>query len=88
MQLATPMPPPSASAGSELGVRRVAGRPVLYLLALLLFLYVACEVGFSTWLGRLLIARGMQESQALDALTAFAFGILVGRVAVRGFCSG
>src|SRR5262249_49999994 len=65
---------------AEIG--ELLGSPVLCLLALLLFLYVACEVGFSTWLARHLIAQGMPQNRALDTLTAFAFGILVGRAAV------
>jgi fucose permease len=83
MHVVTPMPPPTGERGftaSSLGALVV--NPVLCLLALLLFLYVACEVGFSTWLARHLIAQGLKENQALDALTAFAFGILIGRVVV------
>ncbi len=52
------------------------------MLALLLFLYVACEVGFSTWLARHLIAQGMPEKTALNILFGFALGILIGRVVV------
>jgi fucose permease len=83
LHIVTPMPPPSGERGfktSEMGA--LLGRPALYLLAFLLFLYVACEVGFSTWLARHLIAQGMPESQALNTLTAFALGILIGRVVV------
>jgi fucose permease len=83
MQIATPMPPPAGGRGvraSEIG--DLLGRPVLYLLAVILFLYVACEVGFSTWLARHLIAQGMKENEALNTLTAFAFGLLIGRVVV------
>ena len=79
----TAMPPPSGERGfkvSEMG--DLLGRPALYLLAFQLFLYVACEVGFSTWLTRHLIAQGMAEAQALRTLTAFALGILIGRVVV------
>ena len=89
MQITAPMPPLGVERGfraSEIG--DLLGRPVLYLLALLLFLYVACEVGFSTWLARHLIAQGMQEHQALNTLTAFAFGILIGRIVVSRILIG
>ncbi|MBI1788700.1 MAG: MFS transporter [Acidobacteria bacterium] len=79
----TPMPPPSGERGfkaAEIG--QLLGRPALYLLAMLLFLYVACEVGFSTWLARHLMAQGMTEKDALNTLTGFALGILIGRVVV------
>src|SRR5262249_33564232 len=83
LQIVTPMPPPASERGiraSELG--DLLGRPILYLLAVLLFLYVACEAGFSTWLARHLVAQGMSEKDALNTLTAFAFGILTGRALV------
>jgi fucose permease len=81
---ATPMPPPTGERGfksSEAG--QVVGRPVLWLLALFLFLYVACEVGVWNWLPRHLIAQGIDEGRALNILSlGFALGLLVGRVAV------
>src|SRR5262249_4948439 len=83
LQIVTPMPPPASERGiraSELG--DLLGRPILYLLAVLLFLYVACEAGFSTWLARHFVAQGMSEKDALNTLTAFAFGILTGRALV------
>ena len=89
MQVTAPMPPPGAERGfraSQIG--DLLGSPLLYLLALLQFLYVACEVGFSTWLARHLIAQGMQEHQALTTLTAFACGILIGRVVVARILIG
>lgn len=80
----TGMPAPSgtvafnpAQAGSLLG------NPALLLLALFLFLYVACEVGVWNWLARHLIAQGVPESRALTILSlGFALGLLLGRVAV------
>lgn len=55
----------------------------LILLALTLFLYVACEVGVWNWLARHLIAQGVPESNALTILSlGFALGLLLGRVAV------
>ena len=61
----------------------VLGRPLLFLLGALLFLYVGCEVGVWNWLARHLIAQGVPESRALNILSlGFALGLLVGRVAV------
>ncbi len=81
---ATPMPPPSGERGfkaAEAGT--VLGRPVLWLLALFLFLYVACEVGVWNWLTSYLVGRGIPEASALKILSlGFALGMLVGRVAV------
>lgn len=80
----TPMPPPTGERGfkaSEAGA--VVGRPVLWLLALFMFLYVSCEVGVWNWLTSYLTARGIPEASALKILSlGFALGMLVGRVAV------
>jgi len=84
LHLFTRMPPPSGERGfkaSEAG--SLLGRPPLYLLALFLFLYVACEVGVWNWLAKHLIAQGLPESTALNILSlGFALGLLLGRVAV------
>jgi fucose permease len=78
-----PIPGPTGERGFRLSqVNEILGRPALYMLSLLLFLYVACEVGFSTWLARHLIAQGMPEKTALNILFGFALGILIGRVVV------
>jgi fucose permease len=81
---ATKMPPPTGERGfkfSEAG--DLLGRPALYLLALFLFLYVACEVGVWNWLASYLIGQGIAESRALNILSlGFALGLLIGRVAV------
>ncbi|MCW5982535.1 MAG: MFS transporter [Bryobacteraceae bacterium] len=78
-----PIPPPTGERGfrfSEIG--QITGNPTLYLLALLLFLYVACEVGVWNWLPRHLIAQGVPEGKALNILSlGFALGLLIGRVA-------
>jgi fucose permease len=64
-------------------VSLLLGSPVLLLLSLALFLYVACEVGVWNWLARHLIAQGVPESRALTILSlGFALGLLLGRVAV------
>lgn len=79
-----PMPPPTGERGfkfSEAG--KLLGQPTLFLLSLLLFLYVTCEVGVWNWLARHLIAQGIPESTALSILSlGFALGLLLGRVAV------
>ena len=77
--------PAAKSAGgialTEAG--RLLGHPALWLLAALLFLYVACEVGVWNWLTRHLIAQGIPEKRALNILSlGFALGLLIGRAAV------
>jgi fucose permease len=81
----TPMPPPTGERGfklSEAGV--VLSRPVLWMLSLFLFLYVACEVGVWNWLANYLEkVRGMDHDRALNILSlGFALGLLIGRVVV------
>jgi fucose permease len=82
--MATPMPAPSGERGfkgAEVG--QIVGRGALWLLALFLFLYVACEVGVWNWLVRHMIAQGIPESTALSILSlGFALGMLIGRVVV------
>jgi len=57
--------------------------PVLLILSLALFLYVACECGVWNWLARHLIAQGVPEATALTILSlGFALGMLLGRIAV------
>jgi fucose permease len=90
IQAATHMPAPTGAAGfvlSEAGP--VLGRPLLFLLGFLLFLYVSCEVGVWNWLPRHLIAQGIPESKALNILSlGFALGLLIGRVAVSPILLG
>lgn len=78
----TAMPGPTGARGFKMSeVGAVLGNPALYLLALLLFLYVACEVGVWNWLAKYLIAQGVPEGTALNILSfGFAFGLLVGRI--------
>jgi fucose permease len=84
IHILTPMPPPSGARSFVFAdVGPVLGRPVLFLLAFFLFLYVACEVGVWNWLTQHLIAQGIPESRALNILSlGFALGLLIGRVAV------
>jgi len=79
-----PIPPPSGERGFQFSqAGDLLGQPALWLLALLLFLYVACEVGVWNWLARHLIAQGVPEKAALNILSlGFALGMLLGRVAV------
>jgi fucose permease len=75
--------PKSVGTISVAQVGSLLGQPALWLLAALLFLYVACEVGVWNWLARHLIAQGIPESRALNILSlGFALGLLLGRVAV------
>jgi fucose permease len=83
VHLATTMPAPTGTHGFVFAqVGPVLGRPILFLLAFFLFLYLACEVGIWNWLARHLIAQGIPESRALNILSlGFALGLLIGRVA-------
>ncbi len=64
-------------------VTDLLGKPALLGLALMLFVYVACEVGVWNWLVRHLMAQGVPETKALTILSlGFALGLLIGRVAV------
>jgi fucose permease len=78
-----PIPPPTSAQSfvfSDIG--SVLERPALWLCALLLFLYVACEVGVWNWLVQHLIAQGVPQVRALNVLSfGFALGLLFGRLA-------
>jgi fucose permease len=82
VSFAAPIPPPTSAQSfvfSEVG--SVLDRPVLWLCALLLFLYVACEVGVWNWLVQHLMAQGVPEVRALNVLGfGFALGLLFGRL--------
>ena len=84
INIATAMPGPTGTRGfvfSDIGP--VLGKPALFLLALFLFMYVACEVGVWNWLVQHLIAQGIPESRALNILSlGFALGLLIGRVVI------
>jgi fucose permease len=86
----TEMPAPSGAVQfNPAQVGTLLGSPALLLLALTLFIYVACEVGVWNWLVRHLIAQGLPESKALTILSlGFALGLLVGRVAVSPILTG
>ena len=81
--VAMAVPPAGAVAFQMSTAASLLGNPALLALALMLFLYVAAEVGVWNWLARHLIAQGVPESRALTILSlGFALGLLVGRVAV------
>lgn len=87
----TAMPPPSGERGfvlSEAGA--LLNQPALYLLSLLLFLYVACEVGVWNWLVQYLVkSQGVAENAAQNTLSfGFALGLLVGRLVVSRILLG
>jgi fucose permease len=80
----TKMPGPTGAGRFILtDVGPVLGRPLLFMIALFVFLYIGCEVGIWNWLPRHLIAQGIPESRALNILSlGFALGLLIGRAAV------
>ena len=84
VNVATKMPRPSGEASFRLNeVPALIARPQLQLLALFLFLYVACEVGVWNWLKTYLITMNFDAAAAGRVVSyGFAFGILVGRVVV------
>jgi fucose permease len=90
IQVAAHMPPATGAGRFILkDAGPVLGRPMLFLLGFLLFLYVGCEVGVWNWLVRHLIAQGIPESRALNILSlGFALGLLVGRVGVAPILIG
>ncbi|MBV9770825.1 MAG: MFS transporter, partial [Bryobacterales bacterium] len=83
INLIAPIPPPTGVPTLVFSeIASVLERPVLWLCALLLFLYVACEVGVWNWLVQHLIAQGIPQGRALNVLSfGFALGLLFGRLA-------
>jgi len=80
----TDMPKPSGVVSFQFAdVPALLANPNLFLPALLLFLYVAAEVGVWNWLVKHLIAQGINEKKALNILSfGFALGLLFGRLLV------
>jgi fucose permease len=80
----TEMPKPSGVVQFQISdAPALLANPGLLLPSLLLFLYVAAEVGVWNWLVRHLISQGITEKKALNILSfGFALGLLVGRLIV------
>ena len=79
------MPPPTGDRGFVASqAPALLRQPALYLLSLMLFLYVACEVGVFNWLVKYLVdEQGVEISYAQNVLGwGFALGLLLGRVIV------
>jgi fucose permease len=83
IQVFTKVPAPKPAAGQGEGSAGVFTQPLLYVLALSVLLYTACEFAIWNWLPKFLIAQGIPEVRALNILSlGFALGLLIGRVAV------
>jgi fucose permease len=82
--ITTPMPAPSGEVAFKMGdVGRLLSQPKLLLLSLLLFFYVAAEVGVWDWMVRFLTSEGFAEADASKILSfGFAIGLLVGRLVI------
>jgi fucose permease len=65
------------------GAGQVLGNGSFWLVSLLFFFYIACEVGVWNWLVQHLVAQGIPEKNALNVLSlGFALGLLLGRLVV------
>jgi fucose permease len=84
VEILTRMPRPTGQVSFKASeAKLLLGRPVLYLLALMLFLYVACEVGVWNWFKQYLITQNIDAKTAGTILSlGFALGLLVGRIVV------
>lgn len=82
VNLVAPIAPPAGSGTFVFsGIGMALSRPILWLCSLLLFLYVACEVGVWNWLVQHFIAQGVPQARALNILSfGFALGLLIGRL--------
>jgi fucose permease len=82
IQVFTKVPQPAPVVGST-STRGVFSERLLYVLALSVLLYTACEFAIWNWLPKYLISQGIPETSALNILSlGFALGLLLGRVAV------
>lgn len=86
INLAAPIPPPANTRSFVFSdISELMTNPVLWLCCLLLFLYVACEVGVWNWLVQHLIAQGLPQVKALNVMSfGFALGLLSGRLIASG----
>ncbi|MGO9242238.1 MAG: MFS transporter [Bryobacteraceae bacterium] len=82
--IVAPYPKASGQMSFNFGMAAsLLANPKVVLPALLLFLYVSCEVGVWNWLVRHLIAQGVAEKRAMTILSlGFALGLIVGRVGI------
>ena len=80
----TAIPGPKQEGGFEMtDAGSLLGRPALWLLALMLFVYVTCEVGVFNWEVKYLITQGVEETTAKNILGfGFAGALTVGRLVV------
>jgi fucose permease len=82
LHISTPMP--GANLPQNFGIDRLLhleGRPLLSLLSLFIFFYIACEVAFWNWLTKYLVSQGVSRPVALNILAfGFAAGLLLGRL--------
>jgi fucose permease len=68
---------------SEAGA--LVGRAELWLLAAMLFVYVACEVGVFNWLVKYLMSVNVAESTAKSVVGwGFGGGLVIGRLVISG----
>ncbi len=81
-QLITNIPGPTAGRSFAFANAGTLFRnPALFLIGVILFLYVSCEVGMWNWLVQHLIAQGVPEKRALNILSlGFALGLTLGRL--------
>lgn len=77
-----PLPGPTNSGSAFAGAETLLGAGAFWLIAILLFCYIATEVGIWNWLVQHLIAQGLPEKSALNVLSlGFALGLIAGRLA-------
>ncbi len=83
-EILTPMPAPTGEVAFKMSdATRLITQPKLLLLSLLLFFYVAAEVGVWDWIVRFMTAQGFPEAEATKILSfGFAIGLLVGRLVI------
>ena len=83
IQVITKVPAQAERGEKREGSGGVFKQKLLYVLALTVLLYTACEFAVWNWLPKYLITQGLPESRALNILSlGFALGLLLGRVAV------
>ncbi|MCZ2156929.1 MAG: MFS transporter [Bryobacterales bacterium] len=78
----TPMAPPTGEMAFKMSeLSDILSRPVLYVIALFLLLYVAAEVGVWNFLVKHLVAQGISTESAQSILAwGFALGLMIGRL--------